>query len=733
MVNLKNNTILFYGPLGGKHKLILGGGETGNQKTIKVLKDNLFQIVFIPKPYPLFKTRIGGIIYFFQLFLCYLSFLYKSFSVRGSKSLHITAFYYHLIYFEYLLLLTSRLLKINTVYEIRAGGFVRSFQERTFIYRYFTKKSLKSAHVILVQGKEDIPFIKSLTNRPVYNYPNYVKETYILPNITKDRMQSSTINLIYFGRLVPSKNIDFIIEICNNLKNSGSNFHLSLIGTIDKNYEEYIKKMISSYGLDLNISLIDPKPEDELFHILRKMHFFIFPTVEKREGQSNSLTEAMSCGVVPIASNYGFNRSVIDDDYLIIDDFSTDLYTRKILEIWDQGLWSGYADKVHENVKKHYTESIVGKVVVEAHLSYVKRVNILITSPSLDETKNVSGISSVAKSIIEKGTNNYFHFITGRTDTQKSNLSWFLDQLILLVKFPVYIIKQSIMIVHLNTALNPPSIIRDSILVIISKILWTKVLVHIHGGKYLFQESKNPFLNLILKLLICLPDTVIVLSESEKKNIVARFNKNNININVLSNTINISSIPTFSIENNKTNTRIIFLGRIHESNGILDIIQAVRKLNEVDNKFIFEMCGKGPLEIHAKQELNKILGERFVFRGVVFGDEKWKYLFNSDIFLLPSKYGEGLPIALLEAMALGCVAVVTDDGSMSNVVIDKFNGYHVKRNDPVDIFEKLLILIRNQELRHYISNNAKTTIREKYNDNNYIKNLENIYQKVLNM
>ena len=58
------------------------------------------------------------------------------------------------------------------------------------------------------------------------------------------------------------------------------------------------------------------------------------------------------------------------------------------------------------------------------------------------------------------------------------------------------------------------------------------------------------------------------------------------------------------------------------------------------------------------------MGDDFIFKGVVSGNDKWNTIYESDIFLLPSRHSEGLPMSLLETMAAGLVPVVTNDASM---------------------------------------------------------------------
>ncbi len=73
------------------------------------------------------------------------------------------------------------------------------------------------------------------------------------------------------------------------------------------------------------------------------------------------------------------------------------------------------------------------------------------------------------------------------------------------------------------------------------------------------------------------------------------------------------------------------------------------------------------------------LGERFRFLG--YQEDPIRVLAAGDVFCLSSRY-EGLPIALLEAFAMGLPAAVTDVGGMPSVVRDGVEGRVVPAGDP---------------------------------------------------
>jgi hypothetical protein len=116
-------------------------------------------------------------------------------------------------------------------------------------------------------------------------------------------------------------------------------------------------------------------------------------------------------------------------------------------------------------------------------------MKILITAPSLDENRNVSGISTVVRQIVERGTFDYEHFTAGRADGETANARWILKQISLPFRFFQRLKSGKFDAVHVNTAFNALSIARDYALTKAAKAANVPVLLHVHGGKFLARIS----------------------------------------------------------------------------------------------------------------------------------------------------------------------------------------------------------------------------------------------------
>lgn len=352
-------------------------------------------------------------------------------------------------------------------------------------------------------------------------------------------------------------------------------------------------------------------------------------------------------------------------------------------------------------------------------------MKILITAPSLDEGKNVSGISTLVREIIKTDENDFVHFVAGRQDGEKKSIGWLMKQIALPVRFRQSIRDQKPDIIHINTALVPLSIMRDASLIFASKRAKTPTLLHLHGGRFLVEDFSNKFLERVAVKMLEAADKIVVLSEIEKENLTRRFQ--NLKIEVLPNAV---SIKESDFEKTSARKTLIFLGRLHESKGLHEIIEACKILEKENVDFDFRCFGAGAEKEFFVGEMEKILGENFFYGGVISGEEKWRELFRADIFILPSRYGEGLPIAMLEAMAARCVPIVADVASVRAVVKNGENGFLVEPYNAAQTADVLKNLLSDKFDRQALRENARRTIEENYSMENYVRKLDKIYEEI---
>ncbi|WP_436796309.1 glycosyltransferase [Actinospongicola halichondriae] len=123
------------------------------------------------------------------------------------------------------------------------------------------------------------------------------------------------------------------------------------------------------------------------------------------------------------------------------------------------------------------------------------------------------------------------------------------------------------------------------------------------------------------------------------------------------------------------------------------MLRAARRLVDDGLDVRFLSVGQGPLEGELAALRDALeLGDRFRFLG--YQADPIGVLAAGDVFCLSSKY-EGLPIALLEAMAMGLPSVVTDVGGVSQVITDRVDGLLVASGDVDHLARGLSALVEH--------------------------------------
>lgn len=142
--------------------------------------------------------------------------------------------------------------------------------------------------------------------------------------------------------------------------------------------------------------------------------------------------------------------------------------------------------------------------------------------------------------------------------------------------------------------------------------------------------------------------------------------------------------------------------------GIRDLVEAARLVVARDPRVRFVQMGDGPLEHDARRWVAEAgLTDRLLLLDRVA--DPMTLLPGVDIFVLPSLW-EGLPIALLEAMAAGLPAVGTRVSGIEEVIVDGVTGRLVPPADPPSLARAILELANAPTLRASFGDRARARL-----------------------
>lgn len=354
-----------------------------------------------------------------------------------------------------------------------------------------------------------------------------------------------------------------------------------------------------------------------------------------------------------------------------------------------------------------------------------EKQKVLIVAPSLNVKNNVSGVSAVTNFIISHNAEcEYEHFLQGRDDGERGALRRVMRVWRNYRAWKKRLRTIGDAVIHYNYPLDTPSIVRDYFFLKAAHKQGLPMVIHIHGGLYLFKDKKPFVIRKILSEVFSWENPFIVLSNKERSQIQKVYGTRNVSI--LPNCVEIPSLN----ENDNVNDNgihILYLGRIEPNKGMDYLLEAMRTLKEEGRHFVLHLAGIEQGKNRYVERYQELLGDRFVYEGIVSGEKKVALLKRCQVFVLPSLY-EGLPISLLETMGYGLVPVVTDVGSISEYVKDGENGLLIGLRDAAAIAEAVKRLDDNRVLMMKMSETAWQTLRNRLTPKKYIEKLNMIYR-----
>jgi glycosyltransferase involved in cell wall biosynthesis len=153
--------------------------------------------------------------------------------------------------------------------------------------------------------------------------------------------------------------------------------------------------------------------------------------------------------------------------------------------------------------------------------------------------------------------------------------------------------------------------------------------------------------------------------------------------------------------------------RFERAKGVDVLLQAMALIAPQHPGCRCVIVGTGPLESELRALSEALdLSKSVIFVG--YAPDVRPYLEAADIFVLPSRR-EGLPLAVLEAMACGLPCVVTDAGGNSEAVSHGRSGLVVKADSAAELADAITQLLRNKEERRRLGANARKRVEQEFN------------------
>lgn len=159
-----------------------------------------------------------------------------------------------------------------------------------------------------------------------------------------------------------------------------------------------------------------------------------------------------------------------------------------------------------------------------------------------------------------------------------------------------------------------------------------------------------------------------------------------------------------------------------------DMVRAAAVVRRTVPDVRFVLVGAGPTESRVRALASQLgLRDTVIFAG--YRPDAPRVVTSFDVFTMSSIH-EGLSIALVEALALGKPAVVTDAGGLSEVVEDGVQGYVVPPRDPSALAARVVSLLCSPYDRQRLGDAARVRARQ-FDIRSAVRRMEDVYAELL--
>ena len=262
-------------------------------------------------------------------------------------------------------------------------------------------------------------------------------------------------------------------------------------------------------------------------------------------------------------------------------------------------------------------------------------------------------------------------------------------------------------VVYLHAS-SGASLRRKALVAAMARLARRPYVVHVHAGGFdRYYRSARVSEQRLMRRTLAGAALVITLSRWSERRVKALVP---CRTTVIPNPV---TIPPEPARLHASPAPIVCLGRVGDGKGSTTLVRALSILGERDVDARLVLAGDGDVSPVVEEARRLGVSDRVELPGWIGPEERERTLLAAAVFALPSRE-EGVPVALLEAMAYGLPAVVTPVGGVPDVFEEGRHGYFVPPDDPDALADRLAALLDAPELARRMGAQARADAEARY-------------------
>lgn len=281
--------------------------------------------------------------------------------------------------------------------------------------------------------------------------------------------------------------------------------------------------------------------------------------------------------------------------------------------------------------------------------------------------------------------------------------------------------------VHVNMA-ERLDFVRESVVLAACRVLGIPTVLHLHAAQLHHAYARWPRpAQALVRWVFSLPRACVVLGQVSAAFVTRELRVPADRVEVVINGVPEPRVPRQEAGPRET-LQVLFVGNLSERKGVSDLLQALAQPALAELPLRLTLAGGGDIDGYAAQAERLRIAHRVHFHGWAGQAQLGRLLARADVLVLPS-YDEGLPLAILEALAHGVAVVCTPVGEIPHVLAHLRDAVFVEPGDPASIARGLAQVLSAPGLRERLGHNGRALHEAQFSLDRFAAAIARIHQR----